>query len=119
MIINNLLESIKVYEFYFLGNKFFYYCNNIEKKYIIDYLYTLQHNLEKNSYDEIQDNKNIIKLTKNYLILEEGIDKKIVDSLDTSIYNFTIYSMLSKLRYDLDSKIVQFKRKKRIDDLLD
>lgn len=117
-MLNNTIEYIKAYEFYFLGSKFTYYCNNIEKKYIIDYLYTLQYNLEKDNYNEIDDNRNIVEIAKNYLILEEGIDKKIVDILDTALYNFTMYSILNKLREDLDTKVIQFKRKRIIDNIL-
>lgn len=106
-------------EFSFLGSKFLYFCNSIEKKYIIDYLYTLQKDLESGNYDLIKDSKNIIEISKHYLIMEEGIEKEIVYKLDSAISNFSIYTILNKLRYELDPKVIQFKRKKRIDNLLD
>ena len=117
-MLNNTIESIKAYEFYFLGNKFLFFCNSTEKKYIIDYLYTLQKDLESGDYDLIKDSQNIIEISKDYLIMEEGIEKEIVYKLDSAISNFTIYTILNKLRYDLDPKIVQFQRKLKIDNLL-
>jgi len=117
-MLNNTIESIKAYEFYFLGNKFLYYCNNIQKKYIIDYLYTLQKDLENGNYNLIKDNKNIIETSNDYLILEEGIEKEIVYKLGNTISNFTIYFILNKLRNDLDPKVRQFQRKLKIDGLL-
>lgn len=118
MINSNPIESIKAYEFYFLGNKFLYYFNNIQKKYIIDYLYTLQKDLESGNYDLIKDSKNIIEISKDYLIMEEGIEKEIVYKLDSAISNFSIYTILNKLRYELDPKVIQFQRKLKIDNLL-
>jgi len=111
-------QNLKSREFHFLGNKFLFFCNSIEKKYIIDYLYTLQKDLESGNYDLIKDSKNIIEISKDYLIMEEGIEKEIVYKLDSAISNFSIYTILNKLRYELDPKVIQFQRKLKIDNLL-
>ena len=118
--ITNFFEKkyIESREFHFLGKKFLFYCSSIEKKYIIDYLYTLQKDLESGNYDLIKDSKNIIEISKDYLIMEEGIEKEIVYKLDSAISNFSIYNILNKLRYDLDPNVIQFQRKLTIDNLL-
>mgnify|MGYP003564708047 CR=1 FL=1 len=114
----NIHENLKTREFHFLGNKFLFFCNSIEKKYIIDYLYKLQKDLESGNYDLIKDSQNIIEISKHYLMMEEGIEKEIVYKLDSTIFNFSSYTILNKLRYELDPKVIQFQRKLTIDNLL-